>query len=149
MFRLALVACTTFTRATFNRATLSGATLAGATLTCATLALTFTGCEKKAPPAPPPIVAENVETRPDTGLQAADTACTADAECTLTTNDCCGCAALGTQVGVRADHLAALTARRQPICSSIVCAQQMSDDPSCTARKAVCRAGQCVPDIVK
>lgn len=71
--------------------------------------------------------------------------CTADSDCTLTTADCCGCQALGKQVGVRKDKLVAVGERRAPVCTAVACAQAISDDPSCSAAAAVCRDGLCAP----
>ena len=83
----------------------------------------------------------------DARIMDDDKKCTTDAECVLATTDCCGCSGLGTQSGVRKDHVAMLTKRRQPVCSVIACAQGMSDDATCNAQKAVCQAGVCVPDV--
>ena len=76
-----------------------------------------------------------------------DRACTADAECVLATEDCCGCSSLGKQIGVRVDRIAVLTDRRAPICAATLCAAAMSEDPTCAATKAGCRAGVCVADV--
>jgi hypothetical protein len=104
---------------------------------------------------PPPAVGEPVA--PSGGAPAAapvadvpvsdeDRACSADADCALTSKDCCGCRALGENVGVRKDRLEAVAARRAPICREIVCAMAMSEHPSCSATRAVCRDGLCVPE---
>jgi hypothetical protein len=127
--------------------------LAAALVVTALAALGVVGCPKPPPPPPPPVAAPpaqpEVAVADTTKVLADDQRCTSDSECTLTTVDCCGCDSLGAQVGVRADKLAALVERRQPVCSAIHCAMQMSDDPSCAARKAVCKAGACVPETAK
>ncbi len=111
----------------------------------------FAACQKQTPPpAPGPSATDTAvaaaKAAPDPHVLDDDRRCTSDADCTLTTVDCCGCNALGAQTGVRKDHVAALTARRTPVCAAVQCAQQMSDDPSCSAREAACRSGVCVPD---
>lgn len=108
------------------------------------------GCPRE-PPAPtiaPPPQPASAAPEPGVNVLDEERRCSSDAECTLTTVDCCGCDALGKQTGVRKDRLAALTERRRPICSVVSCAQAISDDPSCTATKAVCRDGMCVPDSI-
>jgi hypothetical protein len=117
-----------------------------------TLTLTvFVACKETAPPvAPTPTIAPTAPAAPaapDERVTAADQQCTQDSDCALTTADCCGCTSLGKQIGVRADVVAALAQRRAPVCASVSCAQSMSDDPSCTATKAVCKAGKCEPDV--
>lgn len=106
--------------------------------------ISATAACKEAPPPAPPIVAP---TAPDERITAADTQCKQNSECALTTADCCGCNAAGKQIGVRADIVAALAKRRAPVCSGVSCAQSISDDPTCTATKAVCKAGKCEPDV--
>src|SRR5688572_23950045 len=117
-----------------------------------TLALVtaFTAC-KETPPVAPTVVdpktAAAPAVAPDERITAADQQCTQDSECALTTADCCGCNAMGKQIGVRADVVASLAQRRAPVCGGVSCAQSISDDPTCTATKAVCRAGKCEPDV--
>ena len=89
---------------------------------------------------------EAAKAQPDPRVLADDRTCTTDADCTLTTTDCCGCNALGSQTGIRKDHVEALAKRRAPVCSAIACGQGMSDDPTCTATKAVCKSGVCAPN---
>ena len=52
-----------------------------------------------APTAPAPEVPEV----PDVRASDADRTCSADGECALVPEDCCGCNALGKLIGVRAD----------------------------------------------
>lgn len=119
-------------------------------LLVAVLALSLAACRDKAPPAataPSPAPPLPTAAEVDPTATADERRCTADADCTLSTLDCCGCAALGKQIGVRKDRVQALTERRRPICGVVACAQGMSEDPSCSATRAVCREGQCVPDV--
>jgi hypothetical protein len=104
--------------------------------------------EPPPPPPPPPPPVKEVKKDPDAEvkLSADDRACTRDDECTLITEDCCTCTTLGTQTGVRKDHLEAVIARRTPICGTANCPQAMSNDPSCNARRAKCMNGVCMPD---
>lgn len=104
------------------------------------------GCTKEPPAAPAVTVPLPTATEVDVAATADERRCVVDDDCTLTTEDCCGCATLGKQTGVRKDRVQALTERRRTICGAIACAQGMSDDPSCVASRAVCRQGQCVPD---
>lgn len=99
------------------------------------------------PATPTTATTPTTEPAPDERVTAADQACAQDNECALTTADCCGCSSLGKQIGVRADRVADLAKRREPVCGVVQCAQQLSDDPSCTATKAVCRGGRCEPDV--
>lgn len=124
---------------------MSSSTIRLALSLAAFLAVGLAAC-KDPPPAPPPPTI-TAPTAPDERITAADQQCTNDSECALTTADCCGCNAAGKQIGVRADVVAALAQRRAPVCGAVSCAQSLSDDPSCTATKAVCRAGKCEPDV--
>ena len=115
-------------------------------------ALAYTGsCAREAPAAPPPSIerprpvaaaSENVVT-----ATLEDRRCTSDRECTLTTVECCGCQSLGANTGVRKDRLASLAERRTPTCAATNCAMAMSQDPTCSATRAVCRDGLCVPNV--
>lgn len=73
-------------------------------------------------------------------------ACTADTDCVLIDEGCCPCSAMGRRTGVRADMARAVAERRGSACAGIMCAQAISNDPSCAATRAVCRGGQCVAD---
>jgi hypothetical protein len=117
--------------------------------------LALTACPKPAPTSTTPTISaetlkaeEAAKAQPDPRVLDDDRKCTSDADCTLATSDCCGCNALGSQTGVRKDHVADLANRRAPVCAGVACGQGMSDDPSCTATKAVCKAGLCVPNTV-
>ncbi|MBI1946429.1 MAG: hypothetical protein HYS27_12075 [Deltaproteobacteria bacterium] len=116
-------------------AVLAAVLVAGALVACA-----------KPPPPPPPPPPPSLPTAAEVDVTATDDErrCAVDADCALTTVDCCGCTSLGKQTGVRKDRLQALTERRVPICGTIACAQGMSDDPSCQATRATCRDGRCV-----
>lgn len=107
----------------------------------------LTGC--KSEPSTPTVTTPTIaaSAAPDERITAADQQCSQDSECALTTADCCGCNAAGKQIGVRADVVASLAQRRAPVCAGVSCAQSISDDPTCTATKAVCRAGKCEPDV--
>jgi hypothetical protein len=127
----------------FSRAAL----LLAATFT----ALALTACPAK-PDAPHVVSQATLDAEkaaaavPDAHVLADDRTCAVDADCTLTTADCCGCNALGSQVGVRKDHVAALAARRAPVCGGVACPTTMSDDATCSANGAVCRDKVCVPE---
>jgi hypothetical protein len=114
-----------------------------------TAVLGAAACTPTNPPPPPPapaapVVEEKPKEVPDVALTDADRACTTDADCGLISVDCCGCNAMGKQTAARKDRMDAIAARRQPICGTIACAQAISDDPSCAATKAGCKAGVCV-----
>lgn len=104
----------------------------------------FIACKKDEPkpPPPPPAPPPPMEVE----ILDAERTCTKSSECTLITEDCCGCTSFGSQAGIRKDAVAAISARRQPICSAMSCPMGMSDHPSCAARIAVCKEGQCVPE---
>ncbi len=117
------------------------------TVIAGAVATLIVACKEPAsppPPPPPPPVPAAADV--DVAATVDEQRCAADADCVLATFDCCGCNALGHQVGVRKDRAEALAARRLPICGTIACAQGMSDDPSCVATRAVCRDGRCAPD---
>lgn len=71
--------------------------------------------------------------------------CSADADCTLTPQHCCTCAAGGRQDAVNQARLPGLIGRRAVTCTDYACPQVVSDDPSCDAVRAVCRDGRCAP----
>lgn len=83
------------------------------------------------------------------GAAAADSErrCTADDQCVLVTEDCCGCNGGGRQIGVNKAKLEALGARRVSLCAGIACPAQMSDDASCDAHSARCVSGMCAPAV--
>lgn len=80
-------------------------------------------------------------------LQADERTCTKDEECTLTPQQCCTCAAGGQQDAVNAEKLPELIRRRGIVCDDYVCPQVVSTHPSCSATRALCREGKCVPDV--
>lgn len=112
------------------------------------LATVSVACRDAPAPVPPPPPPPPLPAAADVDVTATDDEqrCAADADCELATYDCCGCNALGRQIGVRKDRAQALIARRSPICTTVSCAQGMSDDASCVALRAICRDGRCVPD---
>ncbi|MBA3540819.1 MAG: hypothetical protein H0T79_14500, partial [Deltaproteobacteria bacterium] len=65
-----------------------------------------------------------------------------DEDCALV-EACCGCNAGGRKVGIRADQVAAYDASRGQRCAATMCAQSISEHPSCNA-EPVCRKGHCV-----
>ena len=108
------------------------------------------GCTKQPPASPRTTTGAlaDVGPPPDPRVSAAERTCHADGDCVLTSEDCCGCNGLGRQTAIRKDHADGLAARRISACASIACASAMSDDASCTARRAVCKAGACEPEVV-
>lgn len=73
--------------------------------------------------------------------------CQVDADCTLANAHCCSCSAGGTLVGVAAEKLTKVFDRRIEVCDDIMCPQMVSSHPSCSATKARCENGTCVPDV--
>jgi hypothetical protein len=69
--------------------------------------------------------------------------CSTDADCTLTSESCCGCTAGGKNVAIRKDAEAIYTAEHKQNCEGTMCPQVISNDPSCHA-EAACEAGRCV-----
>ena len=68
-------------------------------------------------------------------LQPADNCTTAD-DCDLV-DACCGCSAGGKKIAIRKDAVAGFTASHDQRCAGVMCAQMMSQDPSCDA-EAIC-----------
>jgi hypothetical protein len=68
--------------------------------------------------------------------------CTSADECTLV-EACCGCNAGGRRVAIRQDAVAQYDATREQRCGETMCAQVISNDPSCHA-EAGCENGSCV-----
>lgn len=79
-------------------------------------------------------------------VTAEEAACESDADCDLTAFHCCNCAAGGKMVGVNRDLLPEVLRRRGIVCAEYACAQVVSTDPTCGAKRAVCQEGKCVPD---
>jgi hypothetical protein len=62
--------------------------------------------------------------------------CTTSEDCDLV-DACCGCNAGGRKIAIRKDAVAAFNASRDQRCGGQLCAQVISQDPSCDA-EAVC-----------
>lgn len=62
--------------------------------------------------------------------------CTAAEDCELV-DACCGCNAGGKKIAIRKDAVAAFEASREQRCGDTMCAQVISQDPSCDA-EAIC-----------
>ncbi|HEU4731581.1 MAG TPA: hypothetical protein VFT22_26985 [Kofleriaceae bacterium] len=67
--------------------------------------------------------------------EIADSCASAD-DCTLV-DACCGCNAGGKQLAIRKDAVAGFQASREQRCGNVMCAQMISNDPSCDA-EAIC-----------
>jgi hypothetical protein len=89
-------------------------------------ALLAIGCGSAA--APPP-------DKPVMTAKSADSCTTAD-DCELV-DACCGCNAGGKKIAIRKDAIAGFASTRAERCGSQVCAQMISQDPSCDA-EAIC-----------
>jgi hypothetical protein len=83
------------------------------------------GCGSKPPAADPPA--------PST--EPADH-CTTGDDCELV-DACCGCNAGGKKLAIRKDAVAGFEATRAQRCGEVMCAQMISEDPSCNA-EAIC-----------
>lgn len=73
-----------------------------------------------------------------------EAACTVDADCTLTHQQCCSCPSGGRYVGVSKKALKGVLERRAKLCKEAVCTARVSQDPTCIATAATCSAGRCV-----
>ena len=62
--------------------------------------------------------------------------CTTADDCELV-DACCGCNAGGKKLAIRKDAVAAFEASREQRCGGLMCAQFISQDPSCDA-EAIC-----------
>jgi len=80
------------------------------------------------PPAPAPGVA-NGQPAPVT---EPDTHCTTADDCELV-DACCGCNAGGSKLAIRKDAVAGFAASHAQRCGNAMCAQMISQDPSCDA----------------
>ena len=96
-----------------------------AALASCVLAALAIGCGSSAPPADKPV--------PTTEI--ADSCTTID-DCDLV-DACCGCNAGGRKLAIRKDAIAGFMASREQRCGDVVCAQVISQDPSCDA-EAIC-----------
>jgi hypothetical protein len=74
---------------------------------------------------------------------AAAVSCRKDSDCVLVADDCCPCTAGGKQRAIPAKDRAAYERTRSEKCAETMCTAAMSTDPSCSATKAVCKAGTC------
>jgi hypothetical protein len=81
------------------------------------------GCGQRPPDRPAPIT------------EPADN-CTTAEDCELV-DACCGCNAGGRKLAIRKDAVAGFVATRKERCSGQMCAQMMSQHPSCDA-EAIC-----------
>jgi hypothetical protein len=80
-------------------------------------------------------------------VKAEERSCKVDDDCVLTPYHCCECGANGQKDAVHKEQLPEVIKRRGPVCSEMSCAQVVSTHASCNATGAVCRSGQCVPDV--
>lgn len=70
-------------------------------------------------------------------------ACKVDSDCVLAPDDCCGCSGGGKQKALPKKDRAGSERARQARCADTLCAEVMSQDPSCAATSAICREGKC------
>ena len=73
--------------------------------------------------------------------------CKVDDDCVLTPMHCCTCASGGQSVAVHKEKLPPVIQRRGVVCQEYNCTQVVSAHRTCEAERAICREGQCVPDI--
>ena len=69
--------------------------------------------------------------------------CKADSDCVLVPDDCCGCTGGGKQKALPKKDRAGAERARQARCAGALCAEVMSQDPSCAATSAICKEGKC------
>src|SRR5688572_23933439 len=69
--------------------------------------------------------------------------CKSDDDCVLFAADCCGCNQGGKQSAINKKFAAELNKAKQQSCSTTVCMQMISNDPSCKATGAACLNGSC------
>jgi len=74
--------------------------------------------------------------------KAAAEKCQRDADCALVADDCCPCTAGGKQKAMARKHVDAYEKTRAQRCAGTMCAEMMSQDPSCS-EVAVCEGGSC------
>jgi hypothetical protein len=98
---------------------------------CLLGALLAIGCGSAPAPADKP--AATTAPAATTGLS--DSCTTAD-DCTLV-DSCCGCNAGGKKLAIRKDAVAAFESSHEQRCGQLMCAQFISQDPSCDA-EAIC-----------
>jgi hypothetical protein len=80
-------------------------------------------------------------------INAEEQTCKADADCALTPFHCCPCEQGGKLVAVNRVSVPQVVQRRSAVCPDYTCPQVVSSDATCAATQAVCRGGQCVPDV--
>ena len=69
--------------------------------------------------------------------------CHSDADCVLVTDGCCGCNEGGKQRAIPAKARDGYEKKRKAVCRKTMCPALMSEDPTCLAPHAVCKAGTC------
>jgi len=69
--------------------------------------------------------------------------CQVDSDCVLVPDDCCGCTGGGKQKAVSKKDRAGSEKARRTRCAGTLCAEVMSQDPSCAATSAICKEGKC------
>jgi hypothetical protein len=69
--------------------------------------------------------------------------CQANSDCVLVPADCCGCTGGGKQKAVSKKDRAGSEKARRARCAGTLCAEVMSQDPSCAATSAICKEGKC------
>jgi hypothetical protein len=69
--------------------------------------------------------------------------CKANSDCVLVPDDCCGCTGGGKQKALPKKDKAGAERARQARCAGTLCAEVMSQDPSCAATSAICKEGKC------
>ena len=105
------------------------------------VALATGACPKTDEPAP--------KTRDpiDLEISAADKACTKDADCVVSAEDCCACSGGAGAVAIRADHKATQQGKLDRACAGMACPQVKDSTPGCLpAARAACRNAVCVVD---
>jgi hypothetical protein len=80
---------------------------------------------------------------PQPAAPAGPPECKKPADCEVIPVECCGCNAGGAQMAVPKARVAALKKERAKKCKGTVCAQMMSQDPSCL-QVPTCKDGRCV-----
>ena len=64
-------------------------------------------------------------------------------DCVLVTDGCCGCNEGGKQRAIPARARDGYEKKRKAVCRKTMCPALMSEDPTCLAPHAVCKAGTC------
>jgi hypothetical protein len=79
----------------------------------------------------------------DAWAKGAAPTCRTDSDCVLVPADCCGCNKGGKQRAIPRKNKATYQRAQQSRCKDTLCPEVMSQDPSCSARTAVCREQTC------